>query len=194
MSIASTLSHFSSMAHVAHTSVFVWTNHLCISTLILISPPKLSLNYQNQTKTFSRVKEGLEDGLALEGGGEGGRGSEVWWSRTMSMRWDGREVAARERKAGARGEREEARAKEVRVQLEEAPCGDSRGGGEECGDDRGGCRGGVCGWVGCGTTSQDRSHTCHVRDRPPQLCIDRKAEIYVNFACPIHTVRISPTR
>ncbi len=23
--------------------------------------------------------------------------------------------------------------------------------------------------------SQDRSHTCHVRDRPPQLCIDRKA-------------------
>ena len=32
MSIASTLSHFSSMAHVAHTSVFVWTNHLCIST------------------------------------------------------------------------------------------------------------------------------------------------------------------
>ena len=32
MSIASTLSHFSSMAHVAHTSVFVWTNLLCIST------------------------------------------------------------------------------------------------------------------------------------------------------------------
>ena len=32
MSIASTLSHFSSMAHVAHTSVFVWTNHLYIST------------------------------------------------------------------------------------------------------------------------------------------------------------------
>ena len=32
MSIASTLSHFSSMAHIAHTSVFVWTNHLCIST------------------------------------------------------------------------------------------------------------------------------------------------------------------
>ena len=32
MSIVSTLSHFSSMAHVAHTSVFVWTNHLCIST------------------------------------------------------------------------------------------------------------------------------------------------------------------
>ena len=23
--------------------------------------------------------------------------------------------------------------------------------------------------------SQDRSRTCHVRDRPPQLCIDRKA-------------------
>uniref|UniRef100_A0A453C0T6 Uncharacterized protein n=1 Tax=Aegilops tauschii subsp. strangulata TaxID=200361 RepID=A0A453C0T6_AEGTS len=23
--------------------------------------------------------------------------------------------------------------------------------------------------------SQDRSHTYHVRDRPPQLCIDRKA-------------------
>uniref|UniRef100_M0ZK57 Uncharacterized protein n=1 Tax=Solanum tuberosum TaxID=4113 RepID=M0ZK57_SOLTU len=23
---------------------------------------------------------------------------------------------------------------------------------------------------------QDRSHTCSVRDRPPQLCIDRKAE------------------
>ncbi|KAK6784933.1 hypothetical protein RDI58_018388 [Solanum bulbocastanum] len=22
---------------------------------------------------------------------------------------------------------------------------------------------------------QDRSHTCSVRDRPPQLCIDRKA-------------------
>ena len=38
----------------------------------------------------------MEDGLALEGGGEGGRGSEVWWSRTMSMRWDGREVAARD--------------------------------------------------------------------------------------------------
>ena len=32
MSIASSLSHFSSMAHVAHTSVFVRTNHLCIST------------------------------------------------------------------------------------------------------------------------------------------------------------------
>ena len=32
MSIASTLSHLSSMAHVAHTSVFVWTNHLYIST------------------------------------------------------------------------------------------------------------------------------------------------------------------
>ena len=32
MSIASTLSYFSSMAHVAHTSVFAWTNHLCIST------------------------------------------------------------------------------------------------------------------------------------------------------------------
>ena len=32
MSIASTLSHFFSMAHVAHTSVFVWTNLLCIST------------------------------------------------------------------------------------------------------------------------------------------------------------------
>ena len=32
MSIASTVSHFSSMAHVAHTSVFVWTNLLCIST------------------------------------------------------------------------------------------------------------------------------------------------------------------
>ena len=30
MSIASTLGHFSSMAHVAHTNVFVWTNHLCI--------------------------------------------------------------------------------------------------------------------------------------------------------------------
>ena len=30
--IASTLSHFSSMAHVAHTNVFVWTNLLCIST------------------------------------------------------------------------------------------------------------------------------------------------------------------
>ena len=32
MSIASTLSHFFSMAHVAHTSIFVWTNLLCIST------------------------------------------------------------------------------------------------------------------------------------------------------------------
>src|SRR6185436_7024019 len=52
MSIASTLSHFSSMAHVAHTSVFVWTNLLCISTQTLISPPKLSLNYQNQTRAF----------------------------------------------------------------------------------------------------------------------------------------------
>ena len=31
MSIASTLSHFFSMAHVAHTSVFVWTNLLCTS-------------------------------------------------------------------------------------------------------------------------------------------------------------------
>ena len=55
MSIASTLSHFSSMAHVAHTSVFVWTNHLCISTWTLISPPKLSLNYQNQTRAFQGV-------------------------------------------------------------------------------------------------------------------------------------------
>src|SRR6185503_2075457 len=49
---SSTLSHFSSMAHVAHTSVFVWTNLLCISTQTLISPPKLSLNYQNQTRAF----------------------------------------------------------------------------------------------------------------------------------------------
>ena len=32
MSILSTLSHFSFMAHAAHTSVFVWTNYLCIST------------------------------------------------------------------------------------------------------------------------------------------------------------------
>ena len=32
MSIASTLGHFSSMAHVTHTNVFVWTNHLYIST------------------------------------------------------------------------------------------------------------------------------------------------------------------
>ena len=32
MSIALTLSHISSMAHVAHTSIFVWTNYLCIST------------------------------------------------------------------------------------------------------------------------------------------------------------------
>ena len=30
MSITLTLSYFSIMAHVAHTSVFVWTNHLCI--------------------------------------------------------------------------------------------------------------------------------------------------------------------
>ena len=52
MSIASTFSHFSSMAHVVHTSVFVWTNHLFISTWTLISSPKLSLNYQNQTRTF----------------------------------------------------------------------------------------------------------------------------------------------
>ena len=32
MSIASTLGYFSSMAHVTHTNVFVWTNHLYIST------------------------------------------------------------------------------------------------------------------------------------------------------------------
>ena len=41
MSIASALSHFSSMAHVAHTSVFVWTNHLCISICHIISPPNV---------------------------------------------------------------------------------------------------------------------------------------------------------
>ena len=40
------------MTHIAHTSVFVRTNHLCISAKTLISQPKLSLNYHNQTRVF----------------------------------------------------------------------------------------------------------------------------------------------
>ncbi|CAN6487178.1 unnamed protein product [Victoria cruziana] len=32
---------------------------------------------------------------------------------------------------------------------------------------------------------QDRSHTCSIRDRPPQLCIDRKAGVVTSSISPL---------
>jgi hypothetical protein len=37
------------------TLVYLWTNHLCMSTLTHISQPRLSRNYQNQTRVFQWV-------------------------------------------------------------------------------------------------------------------------------------------
>ncbi|KAK6646386.1 hypothetical protein SEVIR_J004903v4 [Setaria viridis] len=42
--------------------------------------------------------------------------------------------------------------------------------------------------------SQDRSHTCHVRDRPPQLCIDRKAGRQSPQPTGVVTSSMSPPR
>jgi len=109
------------------------------------------------------VGEGAEDGVALEGGGEGGRGGEVVVEDRE--RAAGREGGGREGEEGgdAGGEREEARAEEVRVQLEEAPRGERRGGGEERGGDGGGRRRGA----GTGSTRETRWR-CH----GPRLCFE----------------------
>ena len=44
------------------THMYLWTNHLCISFKHILVHVRLSLNYQNQTRTFQR---GLERCLAL---------------------------------------------------------------------------------------------------------------------------------
>jgi hypothetical protein len=41
--------------HMLLTHMYLWTNHLCISLKHILVHLKLSLNYQNQTRTFQRL-------------------------------------------------------------------------------------------------------------------------------------------
>lgn len=131
-----------------------------------------------EAERVGRIREGAEDGIALEGGGEGGRGGEVVvedGERAVGRQGGGREGEERGGGGGCGGgEGYEARTEEVRVELEEEARGNGRGRGEEGGGDGGGEGGGE------GSASETRCRCHGPRDGREAGDLPDSA---LNFAC-----------